>query len=62
MATVFRMNSAICYISVKLTFGIVWVQKDAAKIITSVLVKVRISKEPGFVFSISNHLTQTTTL
>jgi hypothetical protein len=50
---VLGFNSATCYISVTLKFGIVRVQKDPAKIMNSVPVKFRISKMLGFMFPIN---------
>jgi hypothetical protein len=38
-ARILTVNSAACYISVKLKFGVVWVQEDLAQITTSRIVK-----------------------
>jgi hypothetical protein len=46
----------VASISVKLKFGVEWAQKDPAKIMISVPVKVRISKDPGFMFPINLNL------
>jgi hypothetical protein len=40
VARVSGVNSATCYTSVKLKFGVAWAQKDPAKITTSTPVKV----------------------
>jgi hypothetical protein len=46
MARILRLKSVTCHISVKLKFGVAWVQKKNPSKITISVPKFRISKEP----------------